>query len=378
LSKWTLGLGGSDHDFSAALMRDCDIRVAIEQERVSRRKHGLALWYESPYAESIDYCLNAEGISMSDIDLVVANDLIPARALSDLKAYEPREFPHHLCHAASAYVMLPARSRAGVLVYDGYGSTKGMVESDPHRNWRETFSFYVFHPNGYECIGQTLGAGFVERDEFPIGVTNSIGMLYELVTAVLGYDLLDAGKTMGLSSHGVPRYLDVLERFAVCQEDISNCFNCATDDPQLMVELERILFDGRGGFEVKADLAASIQALINKTLLHCEQFFHGHQIDYLCIAGGCALNAVANSFLVEHSRLDVPIVIPPYCDDAGLAFGAFWLDRWERSRSCPCLTFRGSHPARGLSRPGRDYANEECRSAVQAFYPKLSIDSAVG
>lgn len=377
MPEWILGLGGSDHDFSAALMRDCDIRVAIEQERVSRRKHGLALWYENPYSEAIDYCLTAEAISMSQIDYVVTSDLIAARALNDFREYELREFPHHLCHAASAYLMLPAHSRAGILVYDGYGSIKGSDDSNAHRNWRETFSFYIFHSDGYECLGQNFGSGFIERDDFPIGVTNSIGMLYELVTALIGYDLIDSGKTMGLSSHGVPRYLDTLERFISYHEEPSKCFRCATDDPQLKTEIEKILFQGRGRFEVKADLAASVQAIVNKTLLHCEQFFYGQQIEYLCLAGGCALNAVANSFLVENSILNVPVIIPPHCDDAGLAFGAFWLHRWERSRRSPLLTFCGSHPAKEICRPGRSYTSEECRRAVQAFYPRLSLDYAV-
>src|SRR6185503_17668878 len=159
----------------------------------SRRKHGLALWYENPYSEAIDYCLTAESISMSEVDYVVTSDLIPARALNDFRDYDHREFPHHLCHAASAYLMLPAHSRAGILVYDGYGSIKGRDDSAPHRNWRETFSYYIFHSNGYECLGQNCGSGFIERDDFPIGVTNSIGMLYELVTALIGYDLIDSG-----------------------------------------------------------------------------------------------------------------------------------------------------------------------------------------
>jgi carbamoyltransferase len=202
-------------------------------------------------------------------------------------------------------------------------------------------------------------------------------MLYELVTAILGYDLMDSGKTMGLSSHGVPRYLDVFEEFTAYGNEVTNCFTSATDDPRFKIAIEQILVDGRCGFTVKADLAASVQTLVNKTLLHCEQFFYGREIEYLCLVGGCALNAVANTFLVEHSKLNVTVVVPPHSDDAGLCFGALWLDRFARSRSVPELTFRESHPSPALSRPGRVYTRDECRNAVQAFYPRLSLDPAI-
>jgi carbamoyltransferase len=377
VSEWILGLGGSDHDFSAALMLDRDIRVAIEQERLTRRKHGLTFWYESPLRQAIEYCLAAEGISMADVGRIVSSDLLPTRVRHDFRELGLREFPHHLCHAASAYMMLPPGSKAGVLVYDGYGSIRGPADGDPLRNLRETFSFFIFGPDGYECVGRTVGLGYVEQDDFPTGVTNSIGMLYELVTAVLGYDIMDSGKTMGLSSHGAPRYLEALERFVAYGDDASDCFRCATDDRALEATLERILLSGRNSFGVKADLAASLQALMNKTLLHCERFFRGHDIKYLCLAGGCALNMVANSFLVEHSELGVPVVIPPHCDDAGLAFGALWLEQFAKRGAPPELTFRGRSVSPALSRPGRAYTREECRAAVQEFYPRLALDAAV-
>lgn len=63
MPEWTLAIGGSEHDPSAALVCDSDIRVAVEQERLTRRKHGVALWYESPIQQAIDYCLTAEGIN---------------------------------------------------------------------------------------------------------------------------------------------------------------------------------------------------------------------------------------------------------------------------------------------------------------------------
>jgi carbamoyltransferase len=266
--------------------------------------------------------------------------------------------------------------RAGVIVYDGFGSIIGRVANDPNRNYRETFSFFLFGPNGYECLGHTVGSGFIE-DDFQTSVTNSIGLLYELVTSLLGNHPMDCGKTMGLSSHGVPRHLEVLESFVTYGEDVSACFTCAIDDPALITEIDKILLAGRSSFAVKADLAASLQALVNKTLLHCERFFQGYDIDILCVSGGCGLNTVANSFLVENSTMAVPIVIPPHCGDSGVAFGALWVDQFRKFNMVPHLTFRGGPTSPRLSRPGRRYTREECRRAVQEFYPRLALDSSV-
>jgi len=377
LSHWHMGLGGSDHDFSAALAFGTDIRVAIEQERLSRRKHGLSFWYQSPVDLAIDYCLNAEGISMTEIETIVSSDLLPARVRHELRNKTLRLFPHHLCHAASAYMMLPLGSKAGVLVYDGFGSTRGPSADDPLRNLRETFSFFLFGPSSFECLGQTVGLGYVEHDDFPTGVTNSIGMLYELVTAILGYDPMETGKTMGLASHGSPRYLEDLEQFVTYGECISNCFECRTDDPALEAMLEQILLSRQASFSVKADLASSVQALTNKTLVKCGDLFKKYDIDCLCISGGCGLNTVANSFLVKHMMEDIPIVIPPHCGDSGLAFGALWLEEFEAFRSAPRMTFRGDNVNPVLARPGRCYTRDECNQAVQQFYPRLVRDSSV-
>ena len=375
---WILALGGSDHDFSAALVRGGDVRVAIEQERLSRKKHSILSWYLPPVQQAIDYCLAAEGISLSDIGVVVTSDTIPARVRRAVAPLPVRCFSHHLCHAAAAYMMVPSGAKAAVLVYDGFGSVYAPLPDDPYRNLRETFSFYIFGPGGYELLGQTVGRGFVGEDEFPVGVHDSIGMLYELVTAYLGYDVMDSGKTMGLSSHGTPRYLNVLKTFTLLGDNPSNCFRCPTDDPVLHSALDRVLLEAGGGFAARADLAASVQALLNETLLRCARFFQGHDFEYFCISGGCGLNTVANSFLIENSPFSVPVVIPPHCGDTGLGLGAVWLESFSRSGSVPNLTFRGDPLSPALARPGRRYSCDEVRAAVQQFYPRLALDTAVG
>ncbi|MHC2432770.1 carbamoyltransferase C-terminal domain-containing protein [Bradyrhizobium sp. USDA 4451] len=376
MSEWVLGLGGSDHDFSAALMRDGDIRVAVEQERLSRRKYGETHWFESPVQLAIDYCLAAERIKLSDVAAIVSSDTLPTRVRTELQGSNLRLFPHHLCHAASAYMMLPPGSKAGVLVYDGFGSIVGPIE-DQVRAKRETFSFFLFGPEGYRILGQTLGRATVEGDDFPIMVTDSMGLLYELVTAELGYEPLEAGKTMGLASHGEPRHADMLKRFIQYRDDPDDFFRCALDNPDLPHAIEKLLVQSPNVFGAKADLAASVQAVINETALRALGFFSNRALDHLCIAGGCALNTVTNSYLIENAPFDVPFSIASHSGDAGLGFGAFWLHEFEKRKRPPQLTFRDGEVNPALARPGRTYAAAERAKAVQQFYPRLSLDPSV-
>lgn len=352
-----------------------DIRVAIEQERLTRRKHGGGCWYEDPLKQAIDYCLAAEGITLGDVGMIAASDALPARVRHTLHQHQLKLFPRHLCHAASAYLMLPDRPRAGVLVYDRYGSV--LETARQHTRLRETFSFFILSKDGVEHLGGTAGPGFDETEGFPVGVVNSIGMLYELVTGALGFSPAESGKTMGLAAHGIARYVAQLEAFIRYGASVDNCFACRTDDPRLLGAIEEILAAGGGAFAVKADMAASVQAIINKTLLHCAQFFSGHAIEHLLISGGCGLNTVANTVLAEQCPLAVPVTIPPHCGDAGLALGALWLAASEREHKVPELTFRGGVVSPGLARPGRLYTAEERQVAAQRFYPDIARDASV-
>ena len=79
MKRWVLGLGGSSHDFSAALALNGDFKVAIEEERLSRRKHGFAWWFENPVRRSVDYCLSSQSINITAVETIVTSDLIPKR-----------------------------------------------------------------------------------------------------------------------------------------------------------------------------------------------------------------------------------------------------------------------------------------------------------
>ena len=372
---WTLGLGGSDHDFSAVLMHGADIKVAIEQERLSRVKHGHSVWYRNPVREAVDYCLASEGVGLADVEWIAASDTLATRARADLGGKPLKLFRHHLCHAASAYLALPRSGRTGIIVYDGYGSIRSPASASGPRA-RETFSFFLFSDQGYEELGTTCGLSEIEEDDFPAAVTNSVGLLYELVTSLLGWDLLDTGKTMGLASYGSPRHLGELEEHIVYGDTMSDCFACPTGASALTATIEGILDAGRGSFASRADLASSVQAIVNRALLNCARLMRPYELDHFAISGGCALNTVANAHLVARSGLGVPVTVSPHSGDAGLGLGALWLAQQEAEGTVPNLTFQGGPTYPALCRPGRLYSLAERRAAALQFYPRLVADPA--
>jgi carbamoyltransferase len=372
--KWILGLGGSDHDGSAALMRGNDIVVAIEEERLTRRKHGMSNFFHNPVEKSVAYCLDYAGISLSDVEIVSSN-LLPGRARFEYRDIPIRLYAHHLCHAAAAYMLLPPHSNTGVLVYDGAGSIQSQTADQPIRNVRETFTFYLMNASGIECLGQTCGTGVWEHDDFPSAVNHSVGYFYEFISGMLGFDVLDGGKTMGLAAHGTPSHLSAFEAFIGYGSSADDCFRCELDHPDLRALVEKILRDARGSFAAKADIAASAQEIVNKALLNASQIFHGHPIDYLCVSGGCALNTVANSYLIDRLKINVPVIIPPHAGDSGLALGALWLA--ARDRGFSSVTFRGCPPHPAIARPGRHYDAASCSRAVRDYYPALAHDPSI-
>lgn len=356
-------------------MRGDDIRVAIEQERLTRVKNGLSVWYREPMGPAVAYCLAAERVDLDAVEVVAASDTIPARTRAAFGGKPMRLFSHHLCHAAAAYMMLPRGTRAAILVYDGYGSILG--EGPDGRALRETLSFHVFSDDAPRLLGASCGAAFKEQDDFPIGISNSVGMLYEIATQVIGYGPMDSGKTMGLAAHGRPRHAASLMQFVVLGACPSDSLRCPTDQPEIVACMEALLVEGGGGFQAKADLAASVQEVVHLISEHVIALMDPRDVDVIGISGGCGLNTVANARLAARSPGGLPVAIPPHCGDAGLGLGALWLLAREELGSSPPMTFNGRSLAPALSRPGRLYTADEATEAANAFYPRLVFDPSV-
>jgi carbamoyltransferase len=353
-----LGINGIFHDTSAALVRDGAIIAAAEEERFNRRKHGkecvaFSSW-ELPLL-SAKWCLTQSGLSPCDVGLVAYSyDPALAPALDgDVTAQEweglrtlyasrmPRflqselpgierasvEFvPHHIAHAASAYLAAPFGDCA-VIVADGRGERSSYL------------------------------AGKVRDGRLTILATqalpHSLGLLYEELTMHLGFHRSsDEYKVMGLAAYGKPRFLDDFRKsvrvrpeggFEVAQIDFSRYAPKRRDEDEFV--------------GAHADLAASVQIRLEEVLLDLARWVHAKTGDrYLTMAGGVALNCVANARIAREGPFE-RVWVQPAAGDAGTSLGAaLFAARKHGDRVEPMRT----------AALGREWSDEELARALDS------------
>ncbi|MGE5635446.1 MAG: carbamoyltransferase [Nocardioidaceae bacterium] len=311
------------HDPAAALVEDGCMLAAAEEERFSRRKHGkepvaFSTW-ELP-ERSARWCLEHAGVSAAELDAVAYSydpALAPPRdgdvtanvweglrtlyveraplflrtALPRLEPEKVRYVPHHVAHAASAYLAAPFDSFA-VLVVDGRG---------------ETASHLAGRARGGEL--ETLAA---QR------LPHSLGLVYESLTAHLGFRRAsDEYKVMALASYGEPAFLDAL-RERVHTTDDGGFRAEPLDWSRFAPAVER----EEGWDERHADLAASVQHRLEEVLLELASWLHERTGERrLAMAGGVALNCVANSRIWREGPFE-DVWVQPAAGDSGTALGA--------------------------------------------------------
>ncbi|MEU1663845.1 carbamoyltransferase C-terminal domain-containing protein [Streptomyces sparsogenes] len=318
-----LGINALFHDPAAALVIEGHTVAAAEEERFSRRKHGkrpvpFSAW-ELP-EKAAAWCLAEAGLRPQDLD-AVAYSFDPALArpadvmgLDDpwdhlrltyarqapgflataLPGLDPdivRFVPHHMAHAASSAYAAPGAETSSVLVLDGRG------EATSHLAARR--------------LGDRLEP--LRGQELP----HSLGLVYEELTEHLGFlRSSDEYKVMALASYGAPRLLDELRRYVHPTGD--GGFR-ATGVP--WAELCPPRRPGEAWSQAHADLAASAQACLEETLLDLVRWLHGRTHDsVLTMAGGVALNCVANSRVAREGPFD-RVWVQPAAGDAGTALG---------------------------------------------------------
>ena len=318
-----LGINAIYHDPAAALVVDGEIVAAAEEERFSRRKHGkrpvpFSAW-ELP-EQSAAWCLAEGGLTAADVDVVTYSfDPALARPAEELGLADPwdhlrttyaqrapqflasalpgldpgqvRYVPHHVAHAASAGLAAP-HPESSVLVLDGRGEA-------------------VSHLAGRYAADGSLTVLASQ------GLPHSLGLLYEDVTEHLGFQRSsDEYKVMALASYGVPRHLPVLREAVRVTGD-----GGFRTDPVAWDALAKRR--GRGDeFDAEhADLAASVQARLEEVLLQLVRWLHEQTGDrVLTMAGGVALNCVANSRLAAEGPFET-VWVQPAAGDAGTALG---------------------------------------------------------
>ena len=335
-----LGVNAVFHDPAAALVIDGEIVAAAEEERFSRRKHGkeavpFSTW-EVPGA-SARWCLAQAGIGADELDAltysyepalvpgpsddVTADDWEPLRTLfaveapgflrSALPGLDPaqvRFVPHHVAHAASAY--LAATWRDGdVLVLDGRGETASHLSGRVHGGELEVLA----------------------AQQLP----DSLGLLYEELTEHLGFRRSsDEYKVMAMASYAEPVFLDDMRRLVRTTED----GGFSVDQIDWGSFAKRRSRDAPYT-EEHAQLASSVQARLEEVLLALARWLH-HRTgnDSLTMAGGVALNCVANSRLAAEGPYR-RIWVQPAAGDAGTALGgALYVSRALGDEVAPMAT----------------------------------------
>jgi carbamoyltransferase len=318
-----LGINALYHDPAAALVVDGVTVAAAEEERFSRRKHGkrpvpFSAWETPDLAAR--WCLQTAGIRPEDLDVVTysfdpalhrppqeiglhdpwdhlrhiyaerAGDFLAA-ALPGLDQARLQYVPHHIAHAASAALVAPFDGDCAALVLDGRG------EQHSH-----------------------LAARYREGRVEPLhsqSLPHSLGLLYEDATEHLGFlRSSDEYKVMALASYGVPRHLDYLRGFVHATGD--GGFVTTGVDWNTMAKRRAA---DEEWTQDHADLAASLQAILEETLLALTRWLHEHTgARRLALAGGVALNCVANTRIFADGPFE-HVWVQPAAGDAGTALG---------------------------------------------------------
>ncbi|HKM79093.1 MAG TPA: carbamoyltransferase N-terminal domain-containing protein, partial [Candidatus Bathyarchaeia archaeon] len=335
----TLGISCFYHDAAAALVGNGEVIACAQEERFTRRK------YDPSFPiNSIFYCLEEAGILPSDLDTVVFYDHpalefdrlvnsylavaprglkswltsmprwisqklhIPSIIRESLRYEGPILFmPHHLAHAASAFYPSPY-DEAAILTVDGVGE------------WA-TASYGV---------GKGSEVRILKEMHFP----DSLGLLYSAFTYFCGFKVNSGEyKLMGLAPYGEPKYLGFIkERIATIRDDGSVELNLDyfgyLDRLEMTSPRFEQLFDGPRRMPEshitrrEMDLAASIQAFAEEAMLKMANWVHKETgKKYLCLAGGVALNCVANGHILREGPFE-DLWIQPAAGDAGGALGS--------------------------------------------------------
>jgi carbamoyltransferase len=394
--RLTLGINCAYHESAAAIVRDCEVVFAVEEERFTRIKHAKKARVSNPDElpwNAIRACL--ESVSESKIEDLeaIGYSLIPGRrlALVGVDPYELEEergfgtaegeeefnrrvlgvphilaraaglesltgrfhyVPHHRAHAASALYASPF-IRAAVLVVDGIGE-------------ESTAWLGLGTGDGLECLEE-------------IAYPHSIGMLWERVAVYLGFSEFDACKVMGLAAYGDRR------RFAAEYERLFPVFNpgggqIGRDGPPFQIDanLARLRGETVHGIEALfgprrrpdepaelarfADVAAGLQMQTEEAVLAlARRLSRATAEESLVFAGGVALNCVANARL-ERTGPFQSLFIPSAAHDAGTAVGAaLALARGSNERFVEKRIARQKAPTPFL---GRAYGRREIDSAI--------------
>ena len=368
-----LGISAFYHDSAAALVIDGEIVSAAQEERFSRKKHDPRYPYNA-----IEFVLNHSKLNLSDIDHIVFFEkpfLKFERLLETYLAFAPKGFAsfsmampiwlreklfqkkflfdqlkqhdknfndiekikfseHHFSHAASAFYPSPFKE-AVILTLDGVGE------------WATTTV----------AIGKANNVNMIKEIHFP----HSIGLLYSAFTYYTGFKVNSGEyKVMGLAPYGQPKYKDlIIKKLIDLKEDGTFKMNMKYFNYATGLTMTNDKFSKLFGHKVRdpekelltqfhMDIAASIQAVTEEIVLRLTSSIAKEtKIENLCMAGGVALNCVANGKILKKNIFK-NIWFQPAAGDAGGSLGAalaFWYQELgnKRNKNSDSDEMRGSY-----------------------------------
>ena len=396
-----LGISAFYHDSAAAIIVDGEIIAAAQEERFTRKKH------DASYPKNaINYVLKEAGLKLSEVDHVVfyekpflkferlletyvgfspggfksfcmsmplwlSEKLFQKKMLFDALKEQDNNFndikkinfsEHHLSHAASAFFPSPY-DEAIILTLDGVGE------------WATTTV----------SLGKNNKINILKEIHFP----HSLGLLYSAFTYFLGFKVNSGEyKVMGLAPYGEPKFRQIiLDKLIDVKDDGSfrlnmDYFNYATGLTMTNNKFAKLFNMERREPEnelsqIHMDMAASIQVVTEEIVLKITRFlFEEFKIENLCMAGGVALNCVANGKILKEG-LFKNIWIQPASGDAGGALGAaqaFYYQELDNKRKIlKPDAMNGSYLGPQFT---DDQVEDELKSAG-ANYKKLTLDQVV-
>ncbi len=342
-----LGISAYYHDSAAALVVDGDIVAAAQEERFTRKK------FDARFpARSISYCLAAQGLTLKDVTDVVFYDKPLAkfdRLLETYLGYAPRGVASF---AAAMPVWLKEKLYLKSVMRNELAALGGVKRSElPPLRFTEHHQAHAasaFFPSPFETAGvmcldgvgewATTSVWTGERNrltaQWEIDFPHSLGLLYSAFTYYTGFKVNSGEyKVMGLAPYGEPRYADlILTELIDLKPDgtfrlNTRYFNYATGLTMTNGDFDRVF----GGpprkpetpiTQREMDLAASVQKVTEEVVLRLARTVERELgVKYLCMAGGVALNCVANGRILRELPFR-DIWIQPAAGDAGGAVGA--------------------------------------------------------
>ena len=396
-----LGISAFYHDSAAAILKDGKIIGAAQEERFTRKKHDLSypknaityvlkeaslklnevdhiVFYEKPFLKFerlletyVGFSPNGfKSFSMS-MPLWLTEKLFQKKMLFDALKEQDNNFndikkinfsEHHLSHAASAFFSSPYEE-AIILTLDGVGE------------WATTTV----------SLGKNNKINILKEIHFP----HSLGLLYSAFTYFLGFKVNSGEyKVMGLAPYGEPRFKDIiLDELIDLKEDGSfrlnmNYFNYATGLTMTNDKFAKLFNTKRREpenklLQIHMDIAASIQFVTEEIVLKITRFlFEEFKIPNLCMAGGVALNCVANGKILKEA-LFKNIWIQPASGDAGGALGAaqafYYQELGNKREVLKTDSMKGSYL-------GPQFTDDEVENDLKncgANYKKLNLDQII-